>query len=63
MTNCSRITVNLPVIATLVRLVAEEVDSRIFHSTGFFRLVLQMIQTIRLIPARRKDIERDLATN
>jgi hypothetical protein len=63
MSNRPRIREDLVIVATRERLVAKEVDSCIFDSTRLFGLPLQMPQTVRLIPALREYVERDLATN
>jgi hypothetical protein len=56
-TNRSWVSVDLVVVTTLVGLVTKEVDSRVLDSAGELRLIFQMLQTIGLVPAGRKDIE------
>lgn len=55
--------VDLVVISSLVGLVAEKVDSRVFDSAWLLGLSLEMCQAVSLIPAVREDIERDGASN
>lgn len=63
MSNGPAIGVDLIIITTNMSLVAKEVNSGIVDSTRVLCVVLEMLQTIRLIPASREDIERYLATN
>ena len=62
MANRSGILIDLVVIAALERLVAEEVDVLIIHSTGHVLVILDVLQAVRLVPARWEDVEGDLAT-
>jgi len=63
MPNCSWIFVDLVVVSALVRLITKEVYRRVLYPIRLLRLVLQMLQAIRLIPASGEDIKRYLATN
>ena len=62
MTNCSRIVVDFVIVTALERLVSEEVDSRIMNA-AVLRLVLEVLETIRLVPTCREHIEGNLAPN
>lgn len=57
MANRSRIIENLVVVATLVGLVAEEVDGGVVNASRQVLLVLNVLQGVRLVPALGKDIE------
>lgn len=61
--NRSWICVDLVIVTTLVCLVPKEVDCRVLYPTGLLCLVLEMLQTISLVPSSREDIEGDLSTN
>lgn len=63
MPNRPRIDVYLVVVAALLRLVAEEVYSRVPYAARLLGLVLQMLETVCLVPARGEHIERDLPTD
>lgn len=63
MSNGPRIVVDLVVISSLERLVAEEVDRRVGDTSSLLGLVLKMLQAVRLVPSGREHIEGDLATN
>lgn len=63
MANCSRIAEDLIVVATLICLVAEEVNCSVVNPTGELGVVLEMSQTVCLIPASGEDIEGYLTTN
>lgn len=62
MSNCPAILVDLIVIAPFVRLVSKEMNRFVVYARDFL-LVLEMLQTVRLIPSGREDVERDLATD
>lgn len=55
--------VDLVVVAALAGLVAEEVDSGVADATGLLGLVLEVLQAVRLVPARGEDVEGDLAAD
>ena len=55
------VTVNLPVVAALVRLVAEEVDLVVDDSSLLLRL--DVPQAVGLVPAGGKDVKGDLAAD
>ena len=57
-----RVFENLVVVAALVRLVAEEVDLAVLDAADLL-LGLDVLQTVRLVPAGREDIEGDLAAD
>lgn len=53
---------NLPIIPTLVRLIAKKMHRLKLHlPTGPLLLGRDVLQTIRLVPPRREDVEGDLA--
>ncbi len=54
---------DLVVVATLHRLVAKEVDGGVLDAAGPLGLVLEVLQAVRLVPARGEDVEGDLAAN
>ncbi len=58
-----RVLVDLAIIATLHCLVAKEMDGLVVDTTGQVLLVLDVLQTVPLIPALREDVEGDLATD
>jgi hypothetical protein len=62
MPNRPLITINLPIIATLVRLVPEEVNL-IVHDARPLLLSLDVLQAVRLVPAGGEDVEGDLAAD
>jgi hypothetical protein len=55
------ISVDLVVIATLVRLVAEEMDGSVVQAIWEVLLVRQVLQAVRLVPTGRKNVEGNLA--
>jgi uncharacterized protein (UPF0210 family) len=59
----ARVTVDLPVVAALEGLVAEEVDRLVLDAAGFLGLILEVAQAVRLVPARGKDVEGELAAD
>ena len=63
MADSAGVHVDLVVVATLHCLVAEEVDRRVGDPARLFGLVLQVAQAVRLVPARGKDIEGELAAD
>lgn len=63
MANRSLVLVDLVVVAALVRLVAEEVDGRVVDAVRQVLLVLDVLQTVRLVPAGGKDVEGELAAD
>ena len=63
MSHSSWILVDFVVVAALVGLVAEEVDGGVFDTTWQVLLVLDMLQTVGLVPALGEDIEGDLAAD
>lgn len=63
MSNGSRVLVDLVVVTALRSIVTEEMDCGICDPARKLGFVLQMLQTIRLIPTRREYVERDLSTN
>ena len=60
---CPRVLVNLIVIAALLRLVAEKVDGRVIYASGQVLLVLDVLKTVRLVPAFREDVEGYLSAD
>lgn len=53
---------NLPIIPTLVRLIAKKMHRLKLHlPPGALLLGRHVLQTIRLVPPRREDVEGDLA--
>ena len=63
MSNGPRITIDLIVVATLVALVAKEMNGCVIDSAGQVLLVLHMSKTESFVPAGRKGIEGDLAAD
>lgn len=63
MTDCSWVLVDLVVITTLVGLVTKEVDSIILDTIWLLGLVLEMLQTVSLVPSSWEHVERDLTSN
>lgn len=57
------VVVDLPVVAALHGLVAEEVDRGVLDAAGPLGLVLEVLQAVRLVPARGEDVEGDLAAD
>jgi hypothetical protein len=55
--------VDLVIITSLVGFVAKEVDCSILNPTRLLCLVLQVLQTISLVPSCREDIEGDLPSD
>lgn len=62
MSNRPLITVNLPIIASRVRLVPEEVNL-IVHDAAASLLLCHMLEAVCLVPARGEHVERDLTAN
>lgn len=62
MSNRPLITINLPIIAALIRLVSKEVDL-IIHDATPALLLGHMLETVRLVPARGEHVERDLSAD
>lgn len=62
MPNGSAILIDLVIITALMRLVPEEMNRLVVYP-GNLLLVLEMLQTVRLVPPGREDVERDLAPN
>ena len=62
MSICSRIGVELVVIATFECLIAEEVYCGVLDSASIF-LGREMLQAVRFVPAGREDIEANLAAD
>lgn len=54
---------NLPVVAALKCLVAEEVDVLVGDAVGLLGLVLEVLQAVGLVPAVGEDVEGDLAAD
>jgi hypothetical protein len=63
MTHRPSILINLKIITTVIRLVAEKVNRRIVHTIGQVLVGLDVTQTVRLVPAGREDVEGDLAAD
>jgi hypothetical protein len=63
MADRSRILEDLVVVAALESLVAEEVDCGVFHSSRQVLLVLDVLETIPLVPTHWEDVEGDLAAD
>ena len=60
MSDRTRILEDLIVVAALVRLVAEEMNFRVFDAGDFF-LLGQVLQAVGLVPAGREDIKGNLS--
>ena len=54
---------DLVVVATGVRLVAEEVDGLVGDAVGLLGLALEVAQAVGLVPADGEDVEGDLAAD
>ena len=63
MSDRSGIFVNLIVVSSLERLVAEEVNGLVIDTPGKILVVLDVLQAVPLIPPRGENVEGDLATN
>jgi len=61
--NGALVNIDLIVIATLERLVAEKVNRRVLDSARLLGLGLEVAEAERLVPTRGENIERDLAAN
>jgi hypothetical protein len=61
--NGSWVLVDLVVVTALRSLITEEMDCGVCDPTRKLGFVLQMLQTVGLIPTRREYVERDLSTN
>lgn len=59
----SGVAVELVVVATFERLVAEEMYVLVGDAAGFLGLVLEVLQAVRLVPAGGEDVEGDLPAN
>ena len=57
------VAVNLPVVAALEALVAEEVHRLEGHAAGLGGLGFEVLETVRLVPAGGEDVEGDLAAD
>lgn len=62
MPHSARVLKNLIIVAALVRLVSEEVDSAVLDARHFF-LGFDVLQAVGLVPARGEDVEGDLAAD
>ncbi len=59
MPNRPLITINLPIVSALIRLVAKEVNL-VIHDARALLLGLDMAQAVRLVPARGEHVEGNL---
>ena len=59
--NGARVFVDLVVVASLIRLVSEEVNGGVLDAQAL--LVLNMLETVSLVPAAREDVKGDLAAD
>lgn len=55
--------VDFVVVAALGRLVAEKVNVLVGDAVGLLGLVFEVLEAVRLVPAGREDVKRDLASN
>jgi hypothetical protein len=62
MSNRPLITINLPIIPARIRLIAKEVNLIIHHATPAL-LVRNMLETVRLVPARGEHVKGDLSAD
>lgn len=62
MSNRTAILIDLVVITPFVRFVSKEVNRFVVYSRDFL-FMLEMLQTVRLIPSGWEDVERYLATD
>ena len=63
MANGARIAVNFPVVAALIGLVTKEVNCGVLDTAGLLGFSLEMAKAVRLVPAVREDVERNLTAN
>ena len=63
MANCSGVFVDLVVVAALEGFVAEEVDLVEFDAIWQFRICLNVLQAVCLVPACWEDVEGDLSAD
>lgn len=63
MTDGALVDVNLVVVSALGRLVAKEVDLLVLDAALLLRLLLEVLEAVRLVPAGGEDVERDLAAD
>ena len=63
MADSPRVLINLIVVAAFECLVTKKVDCRVIHSARQVLVVLDVLQAVRLVPARWEDIEGNLTTN
>lgn len=63
MSNGPRIGVDLVVVSSYIRLVAEEVDGGVLDAAGLLGFVLEVREAVRLVPALGEDVEGDLAAD
>lgn len=63
MPDCPGIFVDLVVVSSFERLVAEEVDRLVIHASRKILVILNVLQAVSLIPPGREDVERDLTTD
>lgn len=61
--NCSRVSEDLVVVASLGSLVTEEVDGGVLDAISLLCLCLKVTKAIGLIPTCREDVEGELASN
>lgn len=57
------VAVDLPVIAALISLVTEEVNSVVADTARLLGLGLEVAKAVSLVPAGREDIEGDLTSD
>lgn len=62
-TNSTRVLENLVVVSTLVCLVAKEVNGGVLDCAGEVLLVLDVLETVCLVPAPGEDVEGDLTAD
>lgn len=63
MTNDPRVRVYLVIVPALERLIPEEVYRRVIDAARLLGFGLEVLQAVPLVPARRKDVEGDLAAD
>jgi hypothetical protein len=61
--NGAGVAVNLPVVAALEGLVAEEVNRLVLDAARLLGLVLEVLEAVGLVPAGREDVKGNLAAD
>jgi hypothetical protein len=62
-TNGAGVAVDLPVVATLIGLIAKEVNGVVADAAGLLGLGLEVTKAVGLVPAGREDVEGNLTAD